>query len=567
MRSEAKTKPLPSGSQWGSRSSARVARTSRNPELSASGVGEAVGPGSFAVGDGPGIGGCAVAAGRGPAHLGLAVPQPPVLGPGRAVGADHGDVPVVAPEEAEEQRLPVGGPARPVDLGAVLEIGELPQTRSVHVDQAEVGVAVLQAGEGDLLPVGAHVGVPGPEPGAEPVLLLGVEVVHGEIVVPAPVAQEVELAAVGRPGEARVHPAVEGVLLASVEIVDDHVGDAVVAVLAADVGQLAAVGRVGGMVVEDAAVDVAEVGALEEALREDLGDLPVVLFLEEPHPVAVELARRDAEHAPDGDLEAEEAHVLLELVHLVAAVLVGDVDAQGEPLVVDHLGAVSAGAVAQGPQLVVAVQVLLEDRHAQDHVAVGVPGVPAELVGAHLGDALDPPLGGVEVVEGKVERDVRVRVEAAHLDQTEAEGPLLAGLVQGHDVGDLVGEHVADPVVLAADLPVQVRGPDVDLVRVVGGGAVAVVGVVADQDVDRGVVVVVAEGRGQVGEDLLGDLGHAPGGALRTRGIGDDVVIGADAARLGAGGGSEQKDGGSHPEGGLQGAVYLSGIDGGKKTA
>ena len=84
-------------------------------------------------------------------------------------------------------------------------------------------------------------------------------------------------------------------------------------------------------------------------------------------------------------------------------------------------------------------------------------------------------------------------------------------------MGKLVGKHVLDPTVTAAQIEVLIGSPDINRVRVVVGGAVAQhIGAVDHDDVNRRKLVIVVVGGRKRRKNLLGDVCYSarrPGGA------------------------------------------------------
>ena len=114
----------------------------------------------------------------------------------------------------------------------------------------------------------------------------------------------------------------------------------------------------------------------------------------------------------------------------------------------------SAGQPMINTSLFPSMAAMVEHGHAQEHVSVRIPRIPTDTIGSHLRDALYPPLGRAQIVQWEIEGHVRVRVRAIDRDEPELEWPLLAGLVDGQNVGDLVGEDILHPVVITSNLPI-----------------------------------------------------------------------------------------------------------------
>ena len=148
------------------------------------------------------------------------------------------------------------------------------------------------------------------------------------------------------------------------------------------------------------------------------------------------------------------------------------------------------------------------------------------------------------MVQRKLKRNVWIGVEARDRQQCELEGPLLARLVERHNVRQLVRDHVFDPIVTAAQFKVEASGPNGHGIAVVVGPAVAQhIGVVEDDDVDGAEVVVVIVGRRESGKDFLAGFGYSARGTLGSKHVMDPEVIGDDGFYLGLGRSGEEQRG------------------------
>ena len=395
------------------------------------------------------------------------------LGPRRAIDSNHRNVAVFAAEHAEEQPFAVGRETRRAVLGGVVVVGQIDQVRAVAIYETEVVGPVLIVHEGNALAIGGKRGVFGAQPGADAALLVRGQIVDIEVVKAALVADKDDLLPVGGPATPRIYPAFELGLFLRLEIVDLEGRDREVLLFAGQVGQFFAVRRQRGMVFEHPLVDLVQRHALKETPRTDFGFEAAVVLGQEGDPIRVKLVGGNAQHPANGRIEAHRADLMRQLIYLFSAVLLMDVHHHCVALIVHELAVELARAVPDRPHLLPRKQIVFQRCHPQQHVAVRIPGVVAEFVRPVLGDALGPAARGVEMVQRELKRNVRIGVEARDRKQRKLEGPFLARLVERHDVGQLVRDHVFDPIVTAAQLKVEASGPDGHSIAVVVGPAVA----------------------------------------------------------------------------------------------
>ena len=236
-------------------------------------------------------------------------------------------------------------------------------------------------------------------------------------------------------------------------------------------------------------------------------------------PVPVEGLGVDAEDVLDDGLEGgTPATPVLDGeggVGLVTEAL-PQVHAEAVALLVVALGVVPLPRPAlagTGVPLLVAKELVLEDRHADVLVAAGRPPVVAGVVGPVLGAALGPE-DRVAVVDEELDAGVdvghAVLVEAAGQDALHALRVGRVGL-ERDDVGELVHEDVADPLhaaTRAVEGATRVAG-DLDPVPRGDGEALEGVTVVEQDDVDLFLEVVVELLTHRL-PGFFSNLGHLP---------------------------------------------------------
>ena len=131
------------------------------------------------------------------------------------------------------------------------------------------------------------------------------------------------------------------------------------------------------------------------------------------------------------------------------------------------------------------------------------------------------------MIERKLKGDVGIGIKARDRNQGELKRPLLARLVEGDDMRQLMSNYVFDPVVGTAQLEIETGGPDRHGIAVVIGPAIAqAIRIVKDDDVDSTKIVVVVVRRRQRRKDFFAGLGNPPCRRLCSGGKMDPEMIG-----------------------------------------
>ena len=151
-----------------------------------------------------------------------------------------------------------------------------------------------------------------------------------------------------------------------------------------------------------------------------------------------------------------------------------------------HFFKSQTGLGAEHPHFIVGEQSVVQGGHAQDHVTVGVPSVEMDARGHVLGGTFGEPWRYDGEGDGVRCKDIRITREnivaplfvlvAQIVEVNGRQAPwTLAGRLQGDDVGEFMGDHVPEPVGVAAQFEIQVGCPDFHGVVVIEGRAIGVV--------------------------------------------------------------------------------------------
>jgi len=418
-------------------------------------------------------------------------------------------------------------PARPRDPLAIAEFSESAKQVALAIQKHQIVGAVLLHGAEYRAAVGRKVRTEGAHPAGELFFLAAFEIIAEEIAeagaIPAPLnAGVVEHAAVAVPGDLAADIALEQLFLAGGSVIEPEVGHAeIVTGLAAAVGQFSAVRRPGREGIADAP------GGEDLPLDAMRIDHRQALAVIAPHLLLPLFIERFATHARgrlegalgrEGQRPGEAVRKLLQGLLTVPA---DDVADQG---IAHVIGALVAKAVfAKHSHLIVGELLSGHNRRADEHVAVAVPKIVLQAGCLDLRHPLRHPhrhhshgegIGGDDV--GVSVEDIialfRFIAESLQIKSRDLARQFTRRPERDH-VGKLMGHHIAQPVVGAAQDKGHLRGPDLHLVVVIKSGAVGVVVMILDDKVDGAVrTVVVKAGDRRV--DLLGHFGNHPGGAL-----------------------------------------------------
>ncbi|OPZ80419.1 MAG: hypothetical protein BWY77_01084 [bacterium ADurb.Bin431] len=246
-----------------------------------------------------------------------------------------------------------------------------------------------------------------------------------------------------------------------------------------------------------------------------------------PHlllPLPVEDLAPPACRRPDSTLGREgqrPREAVREFLQGLLAMLAYNIADEGIAAVVGAL--VAEAVLAKNPHFVIGQLLTGHNRRTDEHIAMAVPQVVLQPGSLDLGHPLRHPhrhRGHGHRIRGD---DVGITIEhIVALLRLIAEGlqvkggdfaRQLARGPEGDHVGKLVGDDIAQPIVGAAQNEGHLRRPDLHLVVIIVGGAVGVVVVILDDEMDGAVRTVVIEtGNGFV--DLFRHLGDDAGGAF-----------------------------------------------------